>query len=193
MKRLRDVFIMVFLICWLTVIGQQGVLSSLDFHSAAGSAQSSAPADNDDHSDDGTLADFSFQNHRIEVVVPLLPSPGRTSGSSWNPPLPRRILSAMSATSGRLRSLAVAAPAKHPQTPANLAPAPADSLTASAKHLTAPARHLAAPGNRPPITLCGQKLGEPHVFPVTADKTHNQRGGGTGLSGTRPVRQAQTM
>jgi hypothetical protein len=71
MERLRGVFMVVFMVCWLTVIGQQGVLSSLDFQSAAGSAQTSTPADNDDSSDDGTLADdFTIQSRRIEVAVP---------------------------------------------------------------------------------------------------------------------------
>jgi hypothetical protein len=73
MERLRDVFIVVFMVCWLTVVGQQGVLSSLDFHSLAAAAQTSAPAaDDDDQSDDGTLADdFTIQNRRLELAVPL--------------------------------------------------------------------------------------------------------------------------
>lgn len=72
MERLRDVFIVVFMVCWLTVVGQQGVLLSLDSQSAAGSAQTTAPADNDDPSDDGTFADdFTIQTRRVEVAVPL--------------------------------------------------------------------------------------------------------------------------
>jgi hypothetical protein len=72
MERLRDGFIVVFMVCWLTVVGQQGVLSSLDSQSPAGSVQTSIPADNDDPSDDSTLADdFKIQSRRIELAVPL--------------------------------------------------------------------------------------------------------------------------
>jgi hypothetical protein len=73
MKRLRGVFMVAFVVCWLTVVGQQGVLSSADFHSLAGSDQTSAPADNDDPSDDdGTLADdVTIQSRRNELAVPL--------------------------------------------------------------------------------------------------------------------------
>jgi hypothetical protein len=73
MERFRVWFNVVLVVCWLTVVGQQGVLLSSDSHAVAGSAQTSAPADdNDDQSDDGTLADdFTIQSRRIEVAVPL--------------------------------------------------------------------------------------------------------------------------
>jgi hypothetical protein len=91
MERLRDVFIAGFLVCWLTVIGQQGVLSSSDSTAAADTAQNSIPADNDDHSDDGTLADdFTVQTRRIELAVPLLSrlTPARPA---FNPPVSRSV------------------------------------------------------------------------------------------------------
>jgi hypothetical protein len=93
MERLRDVFNVVFMVCWLTVVGQQGVLSSLDFPSAAASAQTSAPADNDDPSDDGTLADdFTIQSRRIELAVPLqmVLTPAILA---FNPPISRSVAS----------------------------------------------------------------------------------------------------
>jgi hypothetical protein len=72
MERLRDVFMVGFMVCWLMLVGQYGSSFSFDSQSAANTAQTSAPADNDDPSDDGTLADdFTFQSRRIELAVPL--------------------------------------------------------------------------------------------------------------------------
>jgi hypothetical protein len=75
MERLRGVFIVVFMVCWLMLVGQSGSSFSFDSQSAADSAQTSAPTDNDDDpSGDGTLADdFTIQSRRIELAVPLRP------------------------------------------------------------------------------------------------------------------------
>jgi hypothetical protein len=93
MERLRGVFIVVLMVCWLMLVGQSGSGFSFDSQSAADIAQSSAPADNDDHSDDGTSADdFTIQSRRIELAVSLqaLLTPARPV---FNPPVNRQTAS----------------------------------------------------------------------------------------------------
>ncbi len=91
MERLRGVFIVVFMVCWLMLVGQFGSSFSFDSQSAADTAQTSIPADNDDHSDDGTLADdFTAQSRRIELAIPLqtILTPARPV---FNPPATRTV------------------------------------------------------------------------------------------------------
>lgn len=110
MERLRGVFIVVLMVCWLMLVGQNGSAFSSDSQSTADTDQSSAPADNDDHSDDGTLADdFTIQSRRIELAVPLqsVLTPARPI---FNPPVSHQTFSFALPHIWQFIELAAAAP-----------------------------------------------------------------------------------
>ncbi len=71
-KRFRAITTPVFIVCWLVVfiLGGLTLQPTLNLLPDTDTAQTTAPADNDDHSEDSTpTTDCALPDHRIEISV----------------------------------------------------------------------------------------------------------------------------